>query len=187
MAYSVSNPPALVAQRVGTAGGAEWQYASTDAFETVAAADYFSNGSDLGMVVGDIVRVIDTTNNTLHTTVVRAVTAGGAASLKGGLQALTATAAITAGVDRVTLAHASVVIAATISDLKQWSGKTLTLQNTSASGTAAHTVTLTTGTWNGTNKIATLDAPGERLTVLVDSLGNGTILENTGAVGLSGT
>ncbi len=187
MAYSTSAPPALVSQKTGSSTGNEWMYYSTDAFETVAAADYFSNGSDLGMAVGDLITVVNTTDNVHQRTVVRAVTAGGAASLKGGLQALTATAAVTAGVDRLTLAHASVVIAATIADLKQWAGKMLTIQNTSASGTAAHTVTLTTGTWNGTNKIATLDAPGERLTVLVDSLGNGTIIENTGSVGLSGT
>ncbi len=186
MAYSTSAPPRLVTQAVGTAGGSEWQYSSTDSFETVAAADYFSNGSDLGMVVGDIVRVIDTTNNVMTTTVVRAVTAGGAASLKGGLQALTASGAVTEGVDRLTLAHASVVIASTIADLKKWAGKMLVIQNTSASGTAAHTVTITTGTFNGTNKVATLDAPGERLTVLVDHTGNGTIIENTGSVGLSG-
>lgn len=187
MAYSTSIPPRLVTQAVGTAGGSEWQYVSADAFETVAAADYFSNGSDLGMAVDDIVRVIDTTNNTLHNTVVRAVTAGGAASLKGGRQALTATAAVTEGVDILTLSHASVVIAATIADLKKWSGKDIVVQNVSASGTAAHTVTLTLGTWNGTNKIITLDAPAERIVVRVDSLGNGTILENTGSVGLSGT
>lgn len=187
MAYSTSNPPRLVCQAVGTAGGSEWQYSSTDDFDTVAATGYFTNGSDLGLVANDIMRVIDTTNGVMKTTTVRAVTAGGAASLKGGLQALTASAAVTDGAGKLTLSHASVVIAATISDLKKWAGKVLTIHNTSASGTAAHTVTLTTGTWNGTNKIATLDAPGERLTVLVGHDGNATILENTGSVGLSGT
>jgi len=50
---------------------------------------------------------------------------------------------------------------------------------------AAHTLTLTAGTFDGTNNVATLNAPGEALAVFVDGDGNGTILENTGAVALS--
>lgn len=185
MAYSTSAPPAIIAQKLGSSNGKAWAYYSADSFETVCAADYFSNGDDLGMSVGDLVHVVDTTYNTVKTTVVRAVTAAGAASLKGGLQTLTASGAVTAGVDLLKLNHASVVIAATVADAKQYGGKFLTIQNTSSGGTAAHTVTLTGGTFNGTATIATLDAPGERLTVLFDSTGNGTIIENTGSVGLS--
>lgn len=99
---------------------------------------------------------------------------------------LTASAAVPAGTRILQLSHASDVIAATIADLAAFPGF-LIIRNTSASGTAAHTVTLTNGTWNGTNKIATLDAPGEALTVFVDSAGRGQVIENTGSVGLSGT
>lgn len=98
---------------------------------------------------------------------------------------LTASGAVPAGTKILELNHASTPIAATIADLAAFQGF-LTIRDTSASGTAAHTVTLTNGSWNGTNKVATLDAPGEALTVRVDSNGRGQVIENTGAVGLSG-
>ena len=81
MAYSASNPPALVCQSVGAAP-AVWVYSSIDVHTDVDAADYFSNGSALGMRVGDFVFVGKTTATigaTIHT--VSAVTAGGAATI----------------------------------------------------------------------------------------------------------
>lgn len=102
------------------------------------------------------------------------------------VQSLTATAAITPGVQAIELNHASVVIAATIANLADHQGF-LFVKDTSASGTAAHTVTATAGTWNGTNKVITLNAPNEAILVWIDSAGNGTILENVGSVALSGT
>lgn len=108
-----------------------------------------------------------------------------AADATGANQALTASGAVTEGVRSLTLAHASVVIAATIADATAHTGF-FAVTNTSASGTAAHTVTLTTGTWNGTNKVATLNAPAESLLVFFDSAGNGTVIVNTGSVALSG-
>lgn len=81
MAYSTSLPPALVAQSVGAAP-ALWLYASVDVHTDVDAADYFSNGSALGMRVNDVVIVVKTTATigaTVH--VVTAVTAGGAATV----------------------------------------------------------------------------------------------------------
>jgi hypothetical protein len=98
-------------------------------------------------------------------------------------QNLTATAAITAGVKCVTLNHATVVIAATMVATEH--PGFFAVVDTSASGTAAHTVTLTGGTWNGTATIATLNAPGESLLVFFDASGNGTIVTNTGSVALS--
>lgn len=60
MAYAVTNPPALLVESVG--GGASiWTYKSADDDSTVNGASYFSNGVALGMKVGDIVLVIDTT------------------------------------------------------------------------------------------------------------------------------
>ena len=99
------------------------------------------------------------------------------------IQALTASGAVAAATDILEVAHASVVIAATM-DASQHRGLFI-LRNTSASGTAAHTVTLTNGTWNGTATIATTDAPGEALVVFFDGNGRGQVIENTSSVGLS--
>ena len=100
------------------------------------------------------------------------------------VQELTASGAVTAGVESVELNHASTVVAATIADASKHPG-IFHLKDTSASGTAAHTCTITTGTWDGTNKVATLNAPKECLIVYFDKSGNGTILENVGSVALS--
>lgn len=59
MAYSVTNPPALVTQRIGD-GPAVWIYKSADDDATTNGASYYSNGVALGMRVGDIVLVVDT-------------------------------------------------------------------------------------------------------------------------------
>jgi len=106
------------------------------------------------------------------------------AVLSGNTQELTASGAVTAGVEIVELNHATVVIAATIADFAAHAGLFI-VKDTSASGTAAHTLTLTSGTFDGTNTIATLNAPAEQLLVWVDGDGNGTIVQNTGSVALS--
>ena len=86
MAYSTSNPPALSACAPLTGAGRKWIYRSIDPAGTVAGADYFSNGSVLGMQVGDTVEVCDTdTSTTMSTHRVTAVTAGGAATVSAGL------------------------------------------------------------------------------------------------------
>lgn len=87
MAYATSNPPALIAQAIGDNPGL-WTYTSTDVHTDVDAADYFSNGSALGMRVNDVVIVVKTSATigaTLH--VVTAVTAGGAATVSGAILA----------------------------------------------------------------------------------------------------
>lgn len=85
MAYSTSNPPALISQLVGKAGGKMWVYDSTDAATVVRVAGYITNASDLGMAVGDIVDQIDSAGATVaHRYVVNSVTAGGAADLTDG-------------------------------------------------------------------------------------------------------
>jgi hypothetical protein len=63
MAYDTSNPPALIAQRVGAARGAVWFYVDGDDQGTIGASGYISNGHELGMKAGDIVNHIDTANN----------------------------------------------------------------------------------------------------------------------------
>lgn len=79
MAYATSNPPQCFAQ--GVAGGQLWYYASTDAHTAVDAADYFSNGDDLGMKVDDVVIVVDTSTPTATIHHVASVTSGGAATV----------------------------------------------------------------------------------------------------------
>jgi hypothetical protein len=185
MAYSTANPPALTSQKVGATGGAVWIYKDGDDKAAVTAADYISNGDDLGMVVGDRVIHIDETNSITNDLAVSAVTAGGAATLDDALvQELTETGAVTPGVSSVELNHATVAVAATAADSLDHQGL-LVIKNTSASGTAAHTFTFTSGTLDGTNSTATLNAPNEALVVWIDSAGNGTIVENVGTVALS--
>lgn len=106
------------------------------------------------------------------------------ADVSARVQELTATGAVTAGVQSVELNHISTIIAATIADAANHPGL-FVVKNTSASGTAAHTLTLTAGTFNGTNNVATLDAPNECLVVYFDSAGNGTVVENVGTIVLS--
>ena len=185
MAYETSNPPALISQRVGADGGAVWVYKDGDTLSTVIGADYISNGDALGMEAGDKVIFIDSTNTKAIDLTVSAVTSDGAASLDSNVsQELTASGAITPGVESIELNHATVIVAATIADAAEHHGLFMVV-NTSASGTAAHTVTLTSGTWNGTNTIVTLNAPKEAIIVWFDSAGNGTIVENVGTVALS--
>jgi hypothetical protein len=107
-----------------------------------------------------------------------------AADVSARIQALTASGAVTAGKQSVELNHATVVIAATIANMANHQGL-FVVKDTSASGTAAHTLTITTGTFDGTNKVATLNAPGECLVVYIDSAGNGVIVENIGAVAIT--
>lgn len=108
-----------------------------------------------------------------------------AVDVSARVQELTASGAVTAGVQSVELNHNSTIIAATIADATDHQGLFI-VKDTSASGTAAHTLTLTSGTFNGTNAVATLNAPDEALVVYFDSAGNGTIVENVGGVALSG-
>jgi hypothetical protein len=96
---------------------------------------------------------------------------------------LTASGAVDPRVESIELNHISVVIAATL-DVTGKRGL-LVIKDTSASGTAAHTVTLTGGTFNGTATIATLNARDEALYVYFDSAGRGSVIANIGAVALS--
>lgn len=106
------------------------------------------------------------------------------ADVSARVQELTETGAVTAGVQSVELNHATVVVEATIADASAHQGL-FHAKDTSATGTAAHTLTLTAGTFDGTNEIATFNALNETLLVYFDSAGNGTIVENVGSVALS--
>lgn len=99
------------------------------------------------------------------------------------VQELTASGAVTPGAQSIELNHATVVVAATL-DLTGVHGLIM-VKDTSASGTAAHTLTVSNGTINGTATVMTLNAPNEAVAFYVDSAGNGTVIENVGTVVLS--
>lgn len=101
-------------------------------------------------------------------------------------QAMTASGAVTAGVESVELSHATVAIAATIADAADHQGTFIVKALLEPGAGQDHTVTLTSGTWNGTNTIATFADINDTLVVYFDSAGNGTVMENIGTVGLSG-
>lgn len=140
----------------------------------------FAAGEDVSLSLGQTARK-GSYNLTLGSEYGQA--AAGDGSTNGAIQELTVSGAVIAGTQVLDLNHATVVIAATMK-APEHEGLFI-VRDTSASGTAAHTVTLTGGTWNGTATIATLNAPAEQLVVFFDSSGRGTVIENTGAVALS--
>lgn len=100
-------------------------------------------------------------------------------------QTLTSSGAITVGRRGIVgLAHNTVVIAATLA--APAFGDELHIVNTSASGEAAHTVTCAEGvTFDGTNDVATLNAPGEALYLIGLSATRWLVVVNNGSVSLS--
>lgn len=119
------------------------------------------------------------------------VTIGGGAISSGRsnlgrtVQTLTASGAITIKSGLVLLNHASTPVAATLA--APTAGDELFIVNSSASGTAAHTVTLPSGVTfhGGSNNTATLNAPGEALHLIALSATTWFVLENIGSVALS--
>ena len=101
-------------------------------------------------------------------------------------QTLTATAAVTPGAAVLYLDHTSTTIAATIADATLHAGVFMVTAITEPGGSGDHTLTLTGGTFNGTNTIATFADIADSLFVMFDSAGKGTIILNTGSVALSG-
>lgn len=97
-------------------------------------------------------------------------------------QDLLASGAISDYVELVRLNHASVAIAATIA--KPAPGRFLVITQVDA-GTAGHTVTLTAGTFDGTNDVATFDAAGETLVLYGVSESRFVVVENLGTVAFS--
>lgn len=185
MAYSTSTAPGKVAQKNGSNGRTIWSYVSADGMVLVGAADYFSNGFDLGMQVGDIVVVTNSTTGATTVVNVTVVTTDGAASVSGATLEVTASGGVVVppGVNILELNNVS-AIAATIAITGLHAG--LFVVSQTDAGTAGHTLTLTGGTFNpGGDTIATLNAALESLVVFFDDAGNGTVINNTGAVALS--
>lgn len=86
MAYSTATPPVLIVEG-GINGKAAnlWSYFTADTPATIDTANYFSNGALLGMKVGDIVFVVNTSTFQVQIMVVSVVTAGAGVDLNDGL------------------------------------------------------------------------------------------------------
>lgn len=95
----------------------------------------------------------------------------------------TTSTAIDPGVQFVKFTSAS-ACAVTIADAKEHCG-IFVMKDSSSTGTANKSITLTTGTFDGTNNKATANAGDELLMVWFDEDGAGTILLNTGSVALA--
>lgn len=85
MAYSTSNPPALMFSNEAQARRV-WSYVSTDAKAAVLAASYITDAVALRMRSGDIVMVTDTTNSLGY---IGYVTVGATAGTLAALPAFT--------------------------------------------------------------------------------------------------
>ena len=77
--------------------------------------------------------------------------------------------------------RSSTARAATIADFADHEG-IFSIRCATAPGAGSHTVTLTSGTFNGTNNVASLNATTDHLIVSVDSSGTGTVIANNGVV-----
>jgi hypothetical protein len=105
--------------------------------------------------------------------------------IQGGIQKFTASGTLAKFQSGVDLDHASVAADVVVDNAANHQGLFI-ISNNSSGGTASHTVTLTSGTFNNTgNNKATLNAPAEALVVYFDGDGGGQVLLNAGAVALS--
>jgi len=156
--------------------------------------DFEISGADDFRMLANIFRAMS--GSVIETNTINETTGGSGITIDGALvkdgrsnlgrevQALTASGAISIKSGLVTLAHATVVIAATLA--APVAGDELFIVDSSASGTAAHTVTLTAATFHGgASTIATLNAPGEALHLIALSSSVWFVLENIGSVALS--
>ncbi len=160
----------------------QYIYKTDDAIATVITDDYFLTRYQ-NLAAKDIIHVVIGLAE-IHTIMVISSTASTVTVQNLTSQELTATGTLRPGVKSVEVNHATVAILVAIADAKAHQGLFMVV-DTSASGTAAHVVTLTAGTFDGTNNVATLNAPAEALIVWFDSAGAGTIVENVGSVALS--
>ena len=161
------------------------RYTTIDIISLVLADGYFDSLDNVLLVGNKIAVFADSDGNgSWFEVTVTAVVVGDVTVVADLAQELLVTGAVQPGVASVELNHVSTIIAATIADAKAHQGL-LVVKDTSATGTAAHTLTLTVGTFDGSNNIATLNALNECLVVWIDSAGNGTIVENVGTVALS--
>lgn len=109
-----------------------------------------------------------------------------ACDVSARVQAMTASGNVTAGVQSVELDHTSVTIAAVMADATNHEGFFHVKATTEPGGGGDHTLTMTSGTFNGSNTVATFADIQDALVIYIDSAGNGSIVVNVGSVALSG-
>ena len=160
----------------------QFEYLSADTLATITAADYFLD-TYMALLAGDLIMVFAAGATTPTVVVVTAASVSTVTVSVGGSQTMIVSGAVTPGITELLLNDTTPLIAATIADAKAHQGLFIVKQIDA--GTAGHTLTLTSGTLNGTNNVATLNAANEALVVWFDSLGNGTIVENVGSVAIS--
>ena len=95
----------------------------------------------------------------------------------------TSAATVTSAISNLEINISSGAGAITIPDLADHQGEFFIKQTGASTSGAA--VTATSGTWDGSNNVATTNAANDALLVRIDSNGNGTIIENVGSVALS--
>jgi len=157
------------------AGGFSLVYGASNITVTNLSGVTWTSGSDLRISFGE--------NAPSGSYEANVNGAGGAAQPARSVQRFTASGAAVPGSDIVIeVDHATVAAAVTLQVVPN---TLLIIKNNSASGTAAHTVTLTGGTFDGTTTVATLNAPNKALAVYFDSKGGGTVLANVGTVTLA--
>lgn len=100
------------------------------------------------------------------------------------VQTLTASGAVSTDTTLLQLDHTTVAIAATL-DVSTYYG-TLTVRTPTEPGVAAdHTLTVSGGTLDGSNTVATFADINDTLVINFDGAGNGVIMSNIGSVVLS--
>ena len=92
---------------------------------------------------------------------------------------------VSAKTNNLLLNNATAAINATIADAKTHAGLFTVKAGLEPAGGKDHTLTLTIGTFDGTNRVATFADINDSLTVIFDIAGNGSVINNTGAVVLS--
>ena len=159
------------------AAGVEFTYGASTITVTNRSGISWAAGSDVVVSFGQTDR-----NGSYNLTIGTAANQAAPGTAAENYQELTASGAVTEGVQSVELNHASTIIAATMTPKPGL----FCVKDTSATGTIAHTLTLGGGaTFNGTNTIATLNARDEALFVYFDSALRGQVIANVGAVALS--
>ena len=108
-----------------------------------------------------------------------------ACDVSGRVQELTASGDVTAGIQSVELNHTSVTIAAVIADSANHQGLFHAKATTEPGVGGDHTLTLTSGTFDGSNNVVTFADIGDACLIYFDSAGNGVIVENIGTVTFS--
>lgn len=163
----------------------QYIYKTTDPIATVKADDYFLTRYQ-NLVAGDIILVFIGLAE-LHTLIVIASTSATVTTQISTNQELTTAGAgtVRAGVKSLELNNDTATIAAVIADSKSHQGLFIVKATSEPAGGQDHTVTLTSGTWDGTNDVATFADINDAIAIWFDSAGNGTIVENVGTVGFS--